>query len=140
MKPLEKQNGRAAAPSPEVMERPQRRKFTAEYKLKILKDAEGCEEGKLGEMLRREGLYGSHLITWRRQRDQGALSALEPKRRGRKPKRRDAMVSEVERLRRENGQLQRRLHQAEAIIDVQKKVSELLGIPLGTDEKNGRDD
>jgi transposase-like protein len=128
---LEKTNGRA--PEPEVLEKPQRRRFTAEYKARIVREAESCPEGKQGELLRREGLYSSHLITWRRQRDEGALTALEPKKRGRKAKSRDPLLVENDQLRRENGKLQHRLKQAEAIIAVQKKVSEILGIPLNAE-------
>lgn len=131
-------NGRTG-PDPEVPEKAQRRRFTAEYKLKILKLADACEHGtgELGELLRKEGLYGSHILTWRRQREEGSLAGLTPKKRGRKPKRKDAVTEELERLRRENAWLQQRLVQAEAIIDVQKKLSIALGIELPTQERNG---
>jgi transposase-like protein len=86
--------------------------------------------GELGELLRREGLYSSHLTSWRRQRDEGSLAGLAPRRRGRKAKRRDPLAKELDKLRRENQRLVERLRQAETIIDVQKKVSEMLGIPL----------
>lgn len=125
-------------PNPEVPEKAIRRRFTAAYKLQILEEADGCKEaGALGELLRREGLYSSHLTTWRRQRDEGALSGLEPKRRGRKPKTKDPSVQEAERLRRENQRLAERLRQAELIIEAQKKVSEILGIPLRTPDDEG---
>jgi len=102
--------------------------FDASYKLRVLEEAERCREpGQVGELLRREGLYSSHLTTWRKQRDEGALQGLGPKRRGRKPKRKDPMALEVERLRRENQRLTERLRQAETIIEVQKKISEMLG-------------
>lgn len=115
--------------NPEVPEKAQRRRFEAGYKLRILEEADRCTQpGQLGELLRREGLYSSHLTTWRKQRDEGALEGLGPKKRGRKPKRKDAMALEVERLRRENQRLAERLRQAETIIEVQKKVSEMLGI------------
>jgi transposase-like protein len=95
----------------------------------VLEEAERCTEpGQLGELLRREGLYASHLNTWRRQRDEGALQGLSSRRRGRKAKRKDAVALENERLRRENQRLAERLRQAETIIEVQKKVSEMLGI------------
>lgn len=114
--------------NPEVLEKAKRRRFDAAYKLRILEEAERCSEpGQLGELLRREGLYSSHLTTWRRQRDEGALQGLGAKKRGRKPKRKDPMALEVERLRRENQRLSERLRQAETIIEVQKKVSEMLG-------------
>ena len=121
------------APSPEVLEKPVRRRFTVEYKAKILAEADACTEpGMLGELLRREGLYSSHLTTWRRQRDEGALAGLRPKRRGRKAKPKNALADEVARLQRENQQLKEQLRQAELIVDVQKKVSEMLNIPLKT--------
>jgi transposase-like protein len=120
-------------PSPEVSEKPVRRRFTAEYKLRILAEADAClESGKLGELLRREGLYSSHLTTWRRQRDEGVLAGLTPKRRGRKAKAKSPLSDENEQLRRENQRLKEQLRQAELIIDVQKKVSEMLNIPLKT--------
>ena len=119
--------------NPEVPERAKRRRFEAAYKLRVLAEADRCTEaGQLGELLRREGLYSSHLTTWRQQRDAGALEALGAKKRGRKPKRKDAVAVENERLRRENRRLMERLRQAETIIEVQKKVSEMLGIPLQT--------
>lgn len=118
---------------PEVPEKASRRRFTATYKLRMLEEADRCtEQGQVGELLRREGLYSSHLTNWRRQRDTGALGGLEPKRRGRKPKDNDPAAKEVERLRRENQRLTERLRQAETIIEVQKKVSEVLGLPLRT--------
>jgi len=115
--------------NPEVAEKAKRRRFDAAYKLRVLEEADRCTEpGLLGELLRREGLYSSHLATWRRQREQGVLDALGPRKRGRKPKRKDAVALENERLTRENKRLAERLRQAEVIIDVQKKVSEMLGI------------
>ncbi len=120
-------------PSPEVLERPVRRRFTPEYKAKVLAEADACAgPGILGELLRREGLYSSHLSAWRRQRDEGALAGLTPKRRGRKAKPKNPLADEVARLQRENRRLQEKLRQAELIIDVQKKVSEMLTIPLKT--------
>ena len=125
--------------SPEVAEKAKRRRFDAAYKLRVLDEAERCTApGQLGELLRREGLYSSHLTTWRKQRDEGALQALGAKKRGRKPKRKDAQALEIQRLQRENQRLAERLRQAETIIEVQKKVSEMLGIlPASqTDETN----
>jgi transposase-like protein len=116
---------------PEVSERPVRRRFLAEYKLQILRQADACTEpGQLGELLRREGLYASHLSTWRRGRERGTLDALTPKKRGRKPRDNDPLIEENRRLERVNKRLVERLRQAEVIIDVQKKVAEILGIPL----------
>ena len=120
-------------PSPEVPEKPVRRRFSVEYKLRILAEADACSEpGQLGELLRREGLYSSHLTTWRRQRDEGVLAGLTPKRRGRKAKPKNPLADENQQLRRENQRLKEQLRQAELIIGVQKKVSEMLDIPLKT--------
>jgi transposase-like protein len=130
----------AAPPDPEVPAKPSRRRFTAADKLRILRLADACTvSGSLGALLRREGLYASNLTTWRRQRDAGTLSALTPKPRGRKTARRDPLQRENAQLRRENERLTRRLRQAELIIDVQKKVSQILGIPLATPEAGGND-
>ena len=127
-------------PDPEVPEKAVRRRFTAEYKLNILRQAEVCREpGGVGALLRREGLYSSHLTTWRRQRDAGILSGLKPKQRGRKANPIHPLQAEVEQLRKENNRLQRRLKKAELIIDIQKKISQMLGIPLENPEI-GEDD
>ena len=112
----------------EVLERPKRRTFTAEYKARILREADACEPGGIGALLRREGLYSSHLVTWRHQRDLGALKGLTPRRRGRKAKKVDPVAEECERLRRENARLAAELEQAHVIIDVQKKVAGMLGV------------
>ena len=93
----------------------------------------------MGELLRREGLYASNLNTWRYQRDRGILSGLTPKKRGRKESVRNPLVAENEKLRRENERISKRLRQAEIIIDVQKKVSQILGIPLAAPEQGGND-
>jgi len=120
-----------APPDPEVPARHARRRFTTAYKLEILRKADGCtRSGELGALLRREGLYSSHLVTWRRQRAQG----LTPKTRGRKPASPDPRMKTLERekatLATANRRLERRLERAETIIAFQKKVAELLGIPL----------
>lgn len=126
-------------PDPEVVAKPTRRRFTAEDKLRILKLADACTAvGNLGALLRAEGLYASHLTTWRRQRTEGVLSALTPQKRGRKASVRHPLRTENETLRKENARLTTRLKQAELIIDVQKKVSEILGRPLETPEEGGR--
>ncbi len=123
----------AGVGDPEVPEKAKRRRFDAAYKQRILEEADRLTgPGELGELLRREGLYSSHLTCWRRQRDEGSLAGLKPKRRGRKAKRKDPLTKELDKLHRENQRLAERLRQAEAIIDVQKKVSEMLGIPLAS--------
>lgn len=123
-------------PDPEVPLKAQRRRFTAEYKAEILRRADACQtgSGELGELLRKEGLYSSHLSVWREQRSRGALNGLQPKKRGPKTKR-DPRALDLERLRRENGRLKQRLDQAELIIEVQKKLSALLGLsPISSDD------
>jgi transposase-like protein len=122
-------------PDPEVPAKAQRRKFTAEYKLGIVREAERCKEpGEIGALLRREGLYSSLLTAWRREVEQGTRAALRSKKRGPKARVIDPRVKELER---ENARLRKRLEHAELIIGVQKKVSALLGIPLESpdDEK-----
>jgi transposase-like protein len=112
-----------AVPDPEVPEKAVRRKFTAAYKLRILKEAEACtQQGQLGALLRREGLYCSNLTLWRRQINQGLI----PKKRGPIPQRPDPNVRRITELERENARLTHKLKQAELIIDVQKKVADLL--------------
>jgi len=117
----------AGAGSEEILARPARRRFTAEYKLRILQEADRCGSGALGALLRREGLYSSHLTTWRRQRETGALAALTAKKRGPKV---DPQAQELARLQRENAKLQARLAQADLIIDAQKKLLVLLNQPI----------
>ena len=115
-------------PDPEVPERPVRRRFSAEYKLRIVEEANVLTgPGAVGALLRREGLYSSHLVDWRRQYRLGALSSLARPRGRPKP---HPLAVENEQLRRRNARLERRLATAERIIDIQGKVSELLGIPL----------
>lgn len=146
-KPLvrpKKEKGRqllaVAPPNPEVHDKAVRRRFSAEYKLRILILANSCTDaGSMGMLLRREGLYASNLNTWRHQRERGVLSALTPKKRGRKETVRNPLVAENEKLRRENERITKRLRQAEIIIDVQKKVSQILGIQLATPEEGGND-
>ncbi len=132
-------NGRPsgiAVPDPEVRPKAKRRSFTAEYKLHILEEAAQCTEpGERGALLRREGLYSSHLTHWRRELQAGALAGLKPKKRGRKV---DPLAIENATLPREIAQLQAKLERAESIIEVQKKLSHLLGLSLAseTDETN----
>jgi transposase len=111
-------------PDPEVLPRAQRRIFSAEYKLQILREADQCTAtGEIGALLRREGLYSSHLTAWRRQRESGALAGLSPRKRGRK---KDEQAAEMAALRRENERLRQRLAQAELIIAAQKKLAQAL--------------
>jgi transposase-like protein len=120
-----------AAANPEVSERPRRRTFTAKDKLRILQEADGATgAGEIGALLRREGLYSSHLTDWRRQRDAGVLEGLTPVRRGPKPSAANPLAIELAKAQQENAKLRLRLERAEAIIDLQKKVSDLLGMPL----------
>lgn len=109
----------------EVTAKAVRRQFSAAYKLRILQEAEVCSKGEVGALLRREGLYSSHLTTWRRQQAAGQLAGLTPKPRGPKP---NPEAEELKKLRKENERLQRRLQQAEAIIEAQKKLSQLLSL------------
>jgi len=126
----------SSRPDPQVPTQSKRRYFGAEYKLRIVEEADACSApGEIAALLRREGLYSSHLTDWRRARREGSLKALA-KERGPKGRRRDAVALENERLRKENARLQRRLQQAEAIVEIQKKASELLGIPLSRPESD----
>jgi len=124
------------APEPEVLAKPQRRRFTAAYKARIVEEAQRCtESGQIGALLRREGLYSSALTQWRRQYQSGALGALKDDRRGRK-RTRDARDQELERLQRDNERLNKKLRQAELIIEIQKKVAAMLGNPIETPPHN----
>jgi len=125
------QNGKTetTVPETEVVVKAKRRQYTAEYKLKILKEIDGCQgNGDIGAILRREGVYSSMLAKWKEQRDHGTLDGLSAHRRGPKV---DPHAAELVRLQRDNERLRERLRQAELIIDVQKKVAQLLGVPLG---------
>ena len=129
--------GARAVPDPEVAEKPKRRRFSAEYRLRIVREADSCKQpGEIGALLRREGLYSSLLAAWRRQRDAGALEGLRSKRRGPKAK---AVDPRIKGLERENARLKRKLEQAETIIEIQKKVAGILGIPLRTSEPGEKD-
>jgi transposase-like protein len=118
-------------PDPEVAAKPTRRRFTAEYKLRILREVDGQREvGGVGAVLRREGLYSTHLTTWRRERERGALESLRRRRRGRQPDPSQHWRLQVAALQAERDRLQERLRQAEGIIEAQKKLSAILGPPL----------
>lgn len=121
--------GPAKRPDPEVLPKAKRRTFTAAYKLWVLEEADKCRQqpGQIGALLRREGLYSSHLTTWGRQREAGQMDGLKPRKRGRK---RDEEATEMNQLRRKNQRLTRQLEQAELIIEAQKKLSEILGVTL----------
>jgi transposase-like protein len=122
-------------PDPEVPEKKLRRRFTAKYKLRILDEADACtEKGQLGALLRKEGLYSSSLTLWRKQRAQGVLTAMSPKKRGRKRIEKNPLAEQVARLQKENQRLKNKLKQAEKIIDVQKKISEILEIPQNSED------
>jgi transposase-like protein len=104
-----------------------RRRFSVDYRLRILKEADGCKKaGELGALLRREGLYSSHLITWRQQRERGALVGMRATKRGPKPRPVDPRVKQLEA---ENRRLQRKLQRAETIITLQKKLPRSWGSP-----------
>jgi len=121
----------AAPPDPEVAAKPKRRQFTAEYRLRILEEADRCTEpGEVGQLLRREGLYSSHLTAWRKARRNGALRGLASKKRGAKPKARNPLEPKVRQLEAEVARLEGELHKAHTILDVQEKVAGLLGFSL----------
>lgn len=118
-------------PPTEVTTSASRRRFTGKYKLRILAEADACtEQGQIGQLLRREGLYSSHLTNWRKLRDAGQMAGLSTKRRGRKPNTKNPLTDENTQLQRENLRLKEKLRKAELIIDVQKKVAEILGNPI----------
>lgn len=127
--PTTTQSNNGHWPNPEVVAKPSRRSFTAHYKLKILREADTCTQpGQIGALLRREGLYSSHLAQWRAQRRQGEIAALSDNQRGRPTT--DPLLVENDRLRQENQRLVKRLQQTETILEVQKKISLLLELPL----------
>lgn len=127
-------------PDPEVPEKKPRRRFVASYKLRILQEIENCTEiGGIGKILRREGLYSSNLTDWRKARDKGLLNAMAPRKRGRKPKKKNPLAIEVARLQKEKSKLEHKLKQAELIIEAQKKISQILGIQQNLDDLKGED-
>ncbi len=137
----EPDDGGRLTPDPEVVERPVRRHFTANYKQRILAEVDAAADtGTIGRILRREGLYSSHLASWRKTRDQSQRSALEPKRRGPKPSPKNPLQAENAKLTRENVRLNKKLRRAELIIDLQKKVSQILGITLPVLEESDDDE
>ena len=127
-----------AAAAPELSEQPRRRTFSKQTKLRVLAETDvAAEVGGIGAILRREGLYSSMLTIWRRQRNSGALDGPAPTKRGPKPAARNPLAAELAQVKRENARLGRKLQHAEAIIDIQKKVAALLGIPLATPDSDG---
>jgi transposase-like protein len=130
---------RPPVPDSEVIARPRRRSFTAEYKRSILDQAEAAQDsGTIGALLRREGLYSSHLTTWKRQRQKGEIDALTPQKRGPKVVL-SPLVKQNRQLQSANARLTKKLQNAELIIEVQKKVAALLGNPIPNiqiDEEN----
>jgi transposase len=129
-----------AAADPEVESKAKRRQFSAAYKRRMLDEADKGGPGAIAALLRREGLYSSHLNTWRKQRESGEIVGLEPRKRGKKPVPRNPLAVEVNRLTRDNQRLQKRLKQAEIIIDVQKKLCDLLGLTVPPIEMNESDE
>lgn len=125
-----------SVPDPEVVAKPGRRRFSAEYRLRILEEADQCANaGDIGKLLRREGLYSSHLANWRKARREGALQGLAPKRRGVKPEKRNPQDARVKALKAKVARLEKELEKAHTILDVQGKVAGLLGFNL----KDGSD-
>jgi transposase len=126
----------AERPNPEVVAKAKRRIFTGEYKQRVLAEADKAKEesGGIGALLRREGLYSSHLVTWRQERAAGILQGLTPQKRGPKIKR-TPLDEENQKLRRENLHLSEELRKAEIVIDIQKKVATLLGRPICTPDQ-----
>ena len=130
----------AAVADPEVLDRPIRRQFSAEYKRRILAECDDAPVGSVGRILRREGLYTSHLRDWRAARERGTVAAFTPKARGPKPEPTSPHELENARLRRELDRMKKKLERAELVIDFQKKVADLLGIALPTVENGDGDE
>ena len=130
-----KQAAQKATPiDPEVLPKPKRRTFTAQYKARILAEVDACEPGEVGALLRREGLYSSHLSKWRAQRERGAAAGLKPKKRGRKRNENQALLDENKLLRQKLKRLEDELRKAQVVIDIQKKVAMLLNVPMAASE------
>jgi transposase len=124
-------NGAKSSTEVEVVVKAERRRFTAEYKLKVLREADHCRQpGEIGALLRREGLYWSNLTSWRKQRERGELAGLTARKRGRQRREKNPLAERVRELERDNTRLKRRAERAEGLVKLQKKVSEILGIEL----------
>ena len=120
----------------EVTAKPTRRRYTAEYKHRILREADTCTRpGELGAFLRREGLYSSNLTVWRKQRERREIEGLSQKKRGPLSKEKNPLAAKVATLERENRRLRARSERAEGLVELQKKVSEILGIELKHNEE-----
>jgi hypothetical protein len=131
-------NGTKSVEEVEVVAKAERRRFTAEYKLKVLREADRCREpGEIGALLRREGLYWSNLTNWRKQRERGELAGLSARRRGPQRQEKNPLAERVRELERENLRLKRRAERAEGLVELQKKVSEILGIELEKSDEKG---
>jgi transposase len=127
---------KTVVPNPEVPEKASRRSYTAEYKRRILREAADCkEQGQVGALLRREGLYSSNLTAWRHQVERGTLDALSSKKRGPKAQKTDPSVRHIAEQEKEIHKLQAKLRKAELIIDAQKKIAEIF--QLLRDQKEG---
>jgi transposase len=131
-------NGARSAREVEVVAKAERRRFTAEYKQKVLREADQCKQpGEIGVLLRREGLYWSNLTTWRKQREKAELGGLSARKRGPQRREKNPLADRIRELERDNARLKRRAERAEGLVELQKKVSEILGIELG--EKSEKD-
>ena len=124
-------NGTKSLTEVEVLAKAERRRFTGEYKLKVLREANHCKRpGEIGALLRREGLYWSNLTNWRKQRERGELAGLSSRKRGPQRREKNPLAERVRELERDNMRLKRRAERAEGIVELQKKVSEILGMEL----------
>ena len=124
-------NGAKSIEEVEVGAKAERRRFTAEYKLKVLREADHCKQpGEIGGLLRREGLYWSNLANWRKQRERGELAGLSARKRGPQRREKNPLAERVRELERDNTRLKRRAERAEGLVELQKKVSKILGIEL----------
>ena len=124
-------NGVKSLTEVEVVAKAERRRFTAQYKRKVLREADHCQQpGEIGGLLRREGLYWSNLANWRKQRERGELAGLSTKKCGPKWREKNPLAERVRELERDNTRLKRRAERAEGIVELQKKVSEIFGIEL----------
>lgn len=128
------------APDPETLEKPKRRRYTAQYKKRILEELDSfTKPGQKGALLRREGLYSSTVANWRKQRNEAGFASLKPKKRGPKSCKNPSEQKRIKELERENRKLQKKLDRANLLLDIQKKISQLTGIPLTMTENEEED-